>query len=1233
MSMSHDETAADEPVRDFPVARLVPSNRLPVPLASDFLNIQNTRAKQDASRMTRDDLEDRYLRLVDETLLLKQQVNQRDDKIKKLGTKLMRLVKDRGRMEQLAVGVGAAAGGKKDMAMGEMVEEAQEKVRDLQMENERLKQRLQVAQQQLLSSPSKRQTAYEHVSSRVNSGMKKLRDDTSSPWQSRPRSARSLDGARRATPGLLPRYGHSLLEEARAEIRNLENVIESQTGQIEEMENNTLLLQQQMKKKEEEYQENLLQARQQQTSKLRSHVNTNMSVIKLQQQLAERSNTVTELEARFIHLQESQSSLKVSHEAAMKKVDELSSRLKDERMKNLDLQKNLERSDITKSHVEQLKERIKELEQENNLLKENNETLMNSVFDVSQQQKWQAQEQQLKIQICQLETALKNDLLDKNHILDRVKSETDKNEKLMEENQRLHIQSLKLTQQVEELREQLKIFTDVNQDPTALTEALLHVQRHRSQQGTLQFLKDSEQGDRSSLEETVRELRAAHSDTIQELEKTRSLLRVENQITQDYKAELQAVLQKMESDKLEFKKKLEHQGQLLDSREARVKKLEGQLRDVAYSTRALALKPDQDQEESVILERGEDLLELQIVSATLNADALKALGDDEPSTFCTYSFYLFELHSTPVATGPAPQYGFTSRYVVDADQRFLDYLQGLAVNVEMHQALGLSWRTFATATLPMHQLLSQEGQVHGRVPLIGVREELQTYGSLDYWFRLRVPIMEAFRQYQQRVAAESYISTGDSERQGGKWNHLLVSVESCTGLQSRTLLPPSPYVVYKFFQFPDQPTATVHDCSHPHFHDQQTYPVLMDSNLEAYLQSDFMCFYVFDYKEEQTDRYLGKAQVSLLPLLQNQSISGVHELSDPNGLPAGHLELSISWKFPYVSPTSVRLTRSLPVVTQREEAAVKEEPTAIGHPTLNPEQEPMSGTSARQTHARREEPQYLQAAPKLRADDATFSRKVTFVESTEKKVQFEVIRGAEEDHEELESRVSEGQLLSPSCSEESDFSVDTDVTEKVAKCAASDPILTDSDDCIIHRTHERRKGSDQVCVEVVSLSLRPDSTVALDNSVVRLFVEYSFLDLRAQETPLSLPKPQPGRCASYNYSRVIAVDQANHQNRRKLLRDILQGQNPQMERIHFTVVSEPPEEEEQVRDCEEVGTTHLRIADVIDRQEDLIETNLNVVAMANPREQIGTLTISFRALEALQDILKEPVKDALIDSP
>lgn len=46
-----------------------------------------------------------------------------------------------------------------------------------------------------------------------------------------------------------------------------------------------------------------------------------------------------------------------------------------------------------------------------------------SALDVSQQQKWRLREQELKLQVAQLETALQADLVDKNQILDKIQAE------------------------------------------------------------------------------------------------------------------------------------------------------------------------------------------------------------------------------------------------------------------------------------------------------------------------------------------------------------------------------------------------------------------------------------------------------------------------------------------------------------------------------------------------------------------------------------------------------------------------------------------------------------------------------------------------------------------------------------------------------------------------------------------------------------------------------------------
>ncbi|XP_044048154.1 protein fantom [Siniperca chuatsi] len=1257
MSTLLDETAADVPVRDITVTL----SRLSAG-PQDSSVYQNARARQDISRVSREELEDRFLRLHEETLHLKQHIHKQDDKIKKLGTKLMRLVKDRGRIEQLAVGGGQPASRVRDVEMEEMIEELQERVRGLQAENEGLKQRLLVAKQQLINSQSRRSTPYSHVQSRVSSGLKKLRDDASSPSHTRPKSTRSLEGGGRPPTGLVPRFGHNLLEEARAEIRNLENVIELQRSHMEEMEGVSERLRDELRKKEAEYQERLLQVRQQQTSKLRSHVNSNVTMIKLQKQLADRSSSVTELEGRFLQLQESQRTLKVSHDAAMLKVDELSGQLKDERQKSLDLEKRLQSSTISKMKMEQLQEQISELEQEKDLLRENNEKLVNSAFDVSRQQKWQIQEQQLKLQIAQLETALKADLVDKNEILDKIKAERDTSEKLAEENKKLQIQFLEQKQQLEELSDHLKFYSRESEyDVAELTEALLLIKTRNSQRsGHLDFLKEVEEGASSNAESTVRELRAAHAETIQELGKTRNLLSMESKICKDYKAELEAVLKKMDSDRVEYEQKLERQAQLLDTRAAKIKKLEAQLRDIAYGNKTYVFKPGITDEgetdefdETLQFEHGENLVELQIVAATLSPSALEALGDPEPSTFCTYSFYLFELHSTPVVTGQKPKYGFTSKYVVSMDDRFLDYLHRCSVTVELHQALGLDWRTVATGQLRLQQLLEQDGKVHGSVPLVGTSDKAWSFGSVDYWLRLRIPMTETIRLYKEKVKAVGYINTAlnqDAQLQppSSSWNELYVTVQRCRDLQSRSSQQPSPYVVYKVFDFPDHPTATVHDCCDPHFNDLKSYSVQMDVDLDQHLKSEVLQFYVFDYKEERMDTYLGKARVPLLSLAQDKGVTGVFGLTDPSGLPAGHIEVTLKWKFTYLPPPGSIMTVKEPKLIpkekhveltaepRRQQRSVEEEKKDAD--TLQEEAKDLFHRSASLPEVATASKAPL---PKLRhktqVKEGLTAKKVTFVDPTaaNDQVLSEATpqSTAEEEDEEEESHFSEGQLVptsSQSCSDDSEIS--EEIVEDVEEAPAaeedqSESIQSDSDDCIVHGQATGRKPSQRVRVEIMSLSLRPESRAARDGSVVRLFVEYSLLDLPTEETPLSLPKPPRGKSINYNYSKVIPVDAENNGARRRLLRGVLQGRNPEMERIRFTVVSEPPEEEEQERECEDVGVAFLRIPEILEKQRDLTETSLSVLDVEDGSEVVGSLTVSVEGLEALQAIMEDQDQD------
>lgn len=169
------------------------------------------------------------------------------------------------------------------------------------------------------------------------------------------------------------------------------------------------------------------------------------------------------------------------------------------------------------------------------------------------------------------------------------------------------------------------------------------------------------------------------------------------------------------------------------------------------------------------------------------------------------------------------------------------------------------------------------------LPPSGDSDELRSFGSLEYWLRLRVPMAETLSLFREKaattaVAADSCahaLPRPDPGGGGGCTNQLVVTVQSCGDLPCSPNHQPSPFVVYKFSHFPDSPTATVAECSQPQFDHVRCFTVMPGSGeLDHYLRSERLHFYVFDFKEQRMDEYLGKAAVELLPLALGQEVSG-----------------------------------------------------------------------------------------------------------------------------------------------------------------------------------------------------------------------------------------------------------------------------------------------------------------------------------------------------------------------
>lgn len=1267
MSGPTDETAGDLPVKDIGL------NLLRMEGLQEASTTRTMKSRQAVSRISREDLEDRFLRLHEENILLKQHARKQEDKIKRMATKLIRLVNDKKRYER--VGGGPKRLGR-DVETEEMIEQLQEKVHELERQNEVLKNRLISAKQQL-QIQSYRQTPYSYVQSRINTGRRKANENAA--LQECPRKGirfQDTDVTETLQP-MLTKYDNSLLEEARGEIRNLENVIQSQRGQIEELEHLAEILKSQLRRKENEIELSLLQLREQQATDQRSNIRDNVEMIKLHKQLVEKSNALSVMEGKFIQLQEKQRTLRISHDALMANGDELNMQLKEQRLKCCSLEKQLHSMTFSERRVEELQDRINDLEKERELLKENYDKLYNSAFSAAHEEQWKLQEQKLKVQIAQLETALKSDLTDKTEILDRLKTERDQNEKLMQENRELQLQYLEQKQELDELKNRMKFYnqeSDINADE--LSEALLLLKAQKEQKnGDLSFLEKVDSKINQDLERSMRELQATHAETVQELEKTRNMLIMQHKINKDYQMEVETVTQKMENLQQDHELKLEQYVHLLDIRASRIQKLEAQLKDIAYGTKQYKFKPEimpddsvDEFDETIHLERGENLFEIHINKVTFSSEVLQASGDKEPVTFCTYAFYDFELQTTPIVRGLHPQYDFTSQYLVHVNDFFLQYIQKNSVTLEVHQAYSTDYETIAACQLRFHEILEKSGRIFCTASLVGTKGDIPNFGTVEYWFRLRVPMDQAIRLYRERAKALGYITSNfkrpekmaslsqqapktaqlsSTDSTDGNLNELHITVRCCSHLQSRAShLQPHPYVVYKFFDFADHDTAIIPSSNDPQFDDHVCFPVPMNMDLDRYLKAESLSFYVFDDSDTQENIYIGKVNVPLISLAHDRCISGIFELTDHQKHPAGTIHVTLKWKFAYLPPSGSITTEDLGNFIHKEEPEVVQRlppassvSTVLEAPRPKPRQRlipvekkvsfvdimPHQNSDTSTPEDMKKISPKVEQMPDLEISVPTVSHipEVSHESSVAKaKENTEKMQEGKEDDMSL---LSEGQLAEQSLASSED---ETEITEELEPEVEEDKSASDSDDSIIPVpiSENIKEPSEKIRIEIIALSLN-DSRVTMDDTIQRLFVEYRFYSLPAEETPVSLPKPKSGQWVYYNYSNVIYVDKENNQEKRDILKAILQKQEMPNKSVRFTVVSDPPEDEQDL-ECEDIGVAHIDLADMFQEGRDIIEQNIDVFDPRADGEGVGKLRVTVEALHALRSVYKQ-YKDVL----
>ncbi|XP_059562940.1 X-linked retinitis pigmentosa GTPase regulator-interacting protein 1 isoform X3 [Myotis daubentonii] len=1014
----------------------------------------------------------------------------------------------------------------------------------------------------------------------------------------------------------------------------------------------------------------------QKATELRASIKENIELIRLKKLLHERNTTLVATKAQLTEvqkayetlLQKNQGILSATHDALLSQVSELRAELKEESKKAVSLRSQLEDASILQITLKEFQERVDDLEKERKLLNDNYNKLLENMLDSSNPPHWSQERggEPLQQKVSQLQHQLDAELEEKREVLLQLSRVTAQNEDL-----KLEVTNLleKHKQEVEILQNKDTISQSTDRPAEPATPPPLFLEATQ-----IELCEPKKQGEKK-LSQLLSELQISYAETTLELEKTRDMLILQRKINVCYQEELDAMMTKAENENQDHSEKMERLNRLLDLKNNRIKQLEEQLKDVAYGTRQMSLyletlpaHRDEDKVNISLLHQSENLFELHIHQAFLTSAALAQAEDTQPTTFCTYSFYDFETHCTPLAVGPQPLYDFTSQYVVETDSLFLHYLQGASAQLELHQALASEHHTLAAGWICFDRVLETVERVHGSATLTGAGGE--DFGVLEYWMRLHFPIRSSLQACNKRKKAQAYLSAWRAQEdevalslhprpaylqsKSETWKHqneLQVEITRCCGLQSRRLgTQPSPYAMYRFFTFPDHDTAIIPASNNPYFRDQAQFPVLVTSDLDQYLRREALSIYVFDDEDAESGSYLGKVQVPLLPLAQNKSIKGDFSLTDPARKPNGSVQVQLDWKSCYLSPESFLkaeaqtdengANRSSEISSDEDKAsfpsqvvsaeipiaadqhATKRKPPHVGE---RKEREHQVLSYSRRKHGKRTG---IQGKNRMEYLSRNFlSGNTLQVNYTEWKFSgFNISiddylknQKKEEEMTSFPSALIQNEALHPVIADKESCEQASEVSEAQT---------TDSDDIVTAISQKCPKAdSEKMCIEIVSLAFHSEAEVMSDENIKQVYVEYKFHDLPLSETetPVSLRKPRAGEEIHFHFSKVIDLDRLEQKGRRQFLFDMLNGQGSEQGRLKFTVVSDPMDEEKN--ECQEVGYAYLKLWQIMESGRDIIEQKLDIVSPADQATPIGSLKVSLQAVAAFHAIHKEMTED------
>ena len=429
--------------------------------------------------------------------------------------------------------------------------------------------------------------------------------------------------------------------------------------------------------------------------------------------------------------------------------------------------------------------------------------------------------------------------------------------------------------------------------------------------------------DPKSLLAEIERLKNSKREIAAELEKWQQMLKLQSNLEEEKLSMIREEAEQLKAQCKAYNAKIEDLAMQLDLKQKEIAELRKVLGGKGTYAGLKEFKFDQTMDSvsdfSEITEEEklgiqENVLDIAVDRAEFHGNTLvqmlgkTKLKEESFNTFIAISFYDHDTQTTEICQGFSPNYATQFAFRNRFDDFYIEYLDTHTMRIEVYISKVDSPQLIGVADILLKDLVQLGRMTTSRV-INGVGEIMSLsnsdvrIGTIKYKMRFRNDFQQAIRLYHDRKTANARKDDREISKAKIKW--LSFEIIECKDLSVRGVDPQSikPFWYYKFYNFNEHNTI-VSAGPNPRFDDIQNYEVAYKPTFIDYLDRNSLEITVFDdsapISEEESKAksddlgIIGVAKVPLQLLSLSKDVSGPISILNSKGQHWGVLMVKIS---------------------------------------------------------------------------------------------------------------------------------------------------------------------------------------------------------------------------------------------------------------------------------------------------------------------------------------------------